>query len=105
MALSKIYIFSTQYLELINATRQIDLNNEYRRHHRIFNMLGIFIRMHSDYLLNFYQNMPNNKITNNNKDVYALRYRNSPLITHDLGFTLNTNINLDDIEYFQILTN
>jgi hypothetical protein len=44
MALSKIYIFSTQYLELINATRQIDLNNEYRRHHIIFKMLGNFVK-------------------------------------------------------------
>jgi hypothetical protein len=42
--------------------------------------------------------MPNKKITNNEVDVYARHLHYIPSITHDLGFTLNTNIN-----YFNLI--
>jgi hypothetical protein len=104
MALSKINIFKTDEKELVNAISHINLNDEYRRPHRIFELFGDFIRTYTQYLLDFYQNMPNNKTTDN--DIYSPNpHMNTPLITHDLGFTLNKNDVYHDIEYYQVLTN
>ncbi len=108
MALSKIDIFNTKDPELINVISQIDLNNEYKiRHHRIFEIPSTFVRMYTEYLLEFYQNIQNYKTTDNT--VYDPNHSphstNRTSIMHDLGFTLNKDINLHDLEYFQVLNN
>ncbi len=105
IALSDVNIFRTNDPELVNLIRNINLTIEYANKHKIFNFIDDRVRIYTSSLLDFYQNMPNNKTTDNN--IYRPEVQGGPsssVVTHELGFTLNSNREQRELEVLQVAT-